>query len=555
MDFIKSQFDRIVQQLNGLNSTQKMLTAALVGLMVMTLLFWGKYAGDPEMQPVLDQAFSDEDLTRITAQLAGKGITYEVSGDKKILVPVDRKIEILSMLGYAEMLPRDMTNGFDAMIKQVTMWDGKDRQDKVFNRGKEITLSQVIGNFPGVQRATVVIDPRTERRIGISIGSGIEATAFVSIEMKGGQKAGKQLINAAANVVAGAQAGLALKNVRVVVDGVPHHVHDPSADDALAGVGGESIFEHRQRVEAWLSDKVRKIYAEIPGVLVAVSVDVDHRTATQRERIMDAANTLQKEKRVESTNRESTMPAPVAADPGAGSNLAIGISGAPAAPSGGTDTQSTEKIDYETLPSFKEIDSRIPAGAVTTTGASVRVPRSHFVAIAKQMNGKDPDEAAITAVMTSMLAKIQSLVATSISLKPEAVQVDAYFDAVPATPPSTEVATASTFSLGVLGGHTKEIVLGGLALLSLFMVSMMVRKSGPAPIAVATVPATPVPTPLLVNNESIAGEASESGVLLDGLELDDDAIQTQQIFTQVSSMVEENPDAAASLMKRWLNKG
>ena len=40
------------------------------------------------------------------------------------------------MLGYAEMLPRDMTNGFDAMIKQVTMWDGKDRKDKVFNRGK-----------------------------------------------------------------------------------------------------------------------------------------------------------------------------------------------------------------------------------------------------------------------------------------------------------------------------------------------------------------------------------------------------------------------------------
>src|SRR5688500_3293234 len=150
MDFIKSQFDRIRQQLNGLNSTQKMLTAALVGLMVMTLLFWGKYAATAELQPVLDMPFPENDVSRITAQLAARDVKYEVTADRKILVPADKRIEVLSSLGYADMLPKDTTNGFDAIIKQLSPWDGQDRQDKMFNRGKEITLGQVISSFPGV---------------------------------------------------------------------------------------------------------------------------------------------------------------------------------------------------------------------------------------------------------------------------------------------------------------------------------------------------------------------------------------------------------------------
>ena len=40
--------------------------------------------------------------------------------------------------------------------------------------------------------------------------------------------------------------------------------------------------------------------------------------------------------------------------------------------------------------------------------------------------------------------------------------------------------------------------------------------------------------------------------MLDGMELDEDAVRAQQMLEQVSTMVEENPDAAANLVKRWL---
>jgi flagellar biosynthesis/type III secretory pathway M-ring protein FliF/YscJ len=41
---------------------------------------------------------------------------------------------------------------------------------------------------------------------------------------------------------------------------------------------------------------------------------------------------------------------------------------------------------------------------------------------------------------------------------------------------------------------------------------------------------------------------------LDGVEMDDDAIRTQQVLDQVSNMVKENPDGAAALVKRWLSR-
>ena len=52
----------------------------------------------------------------------------------------------------------------------------------------------------------------------------------------------------------------------------------------------------------------------------------------------------------------------------------------------------------------------------------------------------------------------------------------------------------------------------------------------------------------------IAGEVSEGGQTLDGMELDEDAVKAQQMVQQVSTMVKENPDGAANMVKRWLNR-
>ena len=42
--------------------------------------------------------------------------------------------------------------------------------------------------------------------------------------------------------------------------------------------------------------------------------------------------------------------------------------------------------------------------------------------------------------------------------------------------------------------------------------------------------------------------------MLDGMELDEDTIKAQQMVEQVATLVKENPDSAANLVKRWLNR-
>ncbi len=86
MDFLKSQFDRIQAQLSALTPTQKMLTGALVAIMVMTLMWWSRYAGTADMEPVLNQALSQDEMGRMETALVQKNIDFKEAADR-LLVP------------------------------------------------------------------------------------------------------------------------------------------------------------------------------------------------------------------------------------------------------------------------------------------------------------------------------------------------------------------------------------------------------------------------------------------------------------------------------------
>ena len=96
---------------------------------------------------------------------------------------------------------------------------------------------------------------------------------------------------------------------------------------------------------------------------------------------------------------------------------------------------------------------------------------------------------------------------------------------------------------------------GVLAAVSLLMVTMMVRKSAPPIVAQVAAGAAGASGPVRLNADSdVAGEVGEGGKMLDGMELDDEMVKGQQVVEQVSTMVKDDPESAASLVKRWLSK-
>jgi flagellar biosynthesis/type III secretory pathway M-ring protein FliF/YscJ len=554
MEFVKSQFDRIQQQLNGLSASQKMLTAALVTIMVMTLAMWGRYAGDAEFVPVLDQSFAADELSRVVGELKSKGISHKIDG-ARILVPEDKRLEALAYLGYGQMLPRDFANAFDEVTKSLNPFEAASISAAKLNRAKEKTLGDIIGAFPGVKGAQVLISTDARRQIG----ANVEPSATISIQMRDTRAGGEgvqQLVNAAADTVAGAHAGLATKRIKVSVNGKPRKIQ--GADDD-AGLDEQQQLATMQQNETHFEDKIRKHFDYIPNLMVTVAVKLQPNRTEKVSRIFDPAGVISKPTQEMEESTESSPTLPPAGEPGVGSNTPLEVNAGQGGGGGGVaTTHNSSKTTIENRYSESNIRELTPAGAATPLSASVRVPRSYFVSVLKgqKPDAKEPDPKAVEDLILAEMPKIKAGVLKSVAFTSvDAISVDTYLDLGNGGPQfvgAPETATASSVSF-LVGGHAKELALGALAAVSLFMVSMMVRKSAPVPVMIASAPVMTGPIQL-DSGEIVAGEVGGGDPLLDGMELSDEAVRTQQMLNQVGTLVTENPDAAAALVKRWMNK-
>jgi flagellar biosynthesis/type III secretory pathway M-ring protein FliF/YscJ len=557
MDFLKAQAAKIREQLAGLSPSQRMLAGTLVVIMVMTLLWWSRYAGSSEMEELLPQDFSAEDIARITAMIDSRGIPRKLNGNR-IQVAADRRLEVLGMLTYEQIGPRDTSSGWDEVVQKMNSpWNPDKVQDIMFNRAKEASLAQVMREWPGVRDARVIINNAQRRAFG---EANVAPSATVNIKMRNpGEKAPRRLIAAAADTVSGAVAGMQRSNVKVIVDGASYTLEDPGQGGAA---GGESWVERVKEHELYYYRKIQERLSKIDGVMVSVSVDVKAQASQIEKEEYDKGKTFSQPLKIDEKNDESTTTSRPPSEPGAvpntgGANQGATLAGGAAGAGGeGTTTNSTDsKIQNQIFPTRTIEKSINPAGTSNVVGASVSVPRSYFVKIFKMANptAKDPDDTALTPLVDSESRKIKNAVMGCVTQNtPEdKILVDMYWDFVPASETAGGQPAVATSIPLALSGHVKEIVLGALALLSLFMVSMMVRKTTPPAIVV---PKAEKVQAAAIDPQDIATEVSEGIQSMDAVEVNDDSVRTQQIIGQVSNMVKEDPDAAANLVKRWLNR-
>lgn len=555
MDLLKTQLERIQKQLAGLNASQKMLVAALAAIMVITVVWWGKYAGDAEMIPLLpQQSLSVGDMGPIQDRLSTKGIPFTVSGDK-VLVPADRRMEILADLTYARAMPRNMQVGFDEIVKQMSPFDSQDKQQRIWNHGKEAALSQMIGQWPGVAQADVIIDATNQQRVE---GSTVPS-ATVNITMREGARVPPSLADTAADSVSGACAGLEAGHVKVVINGTVHRVH--GAQDPFAS--GDEQLDLLQRSEAAEEAKIRNSFGEIPSILVAVTMKLNTSTVQSEKHEVDPKKSFTKT--IQSNTETDTTSGPGAAgEAGAVPNTAVSVGGGGSS-SGGGATQVHEKTEEKSqlVTSDERTISTTPAGDATPVSATVRFPMSHFIAIEQLQTGskQTPTLAQLQPLIDSKLQEFRQTVANTLGMaSTDKISVYAYIDTYPtlATPP---VASTSAAGMSLMvSGHAKEIALGTLALMSLFMASMMVRKAAPAPLPAAVAASVSDADKRTAGNllggtgETLAGEAGDGEGHLEGMELSDDTIKAGRMVDQVSTLVREDPDTAAALVKRWLGR-
>ena len=545
MDLFKAQFEKISRQLAALSPSQKMLTAALVAIMIMTLVMWGRYAGEPEQEPLFTHSLSAQEASEVLAVLDQNGIKHSGSGDK-ILVSSEDRVRSYSLLAFAKALPRSSKDSFDEILKNINPLQPESMTAVVINRGREMALGQIISEFPEVIDAKVMIDATRE----IRIGGGAEPRASINITTREGAKGVQQIADAAASLVEGAQTSLERSRIRVVINGHPIRVKDLNPDENAQDLQNLAHLE-----EVKYEERIKDLYSDFPAMFVRVTCSVNNSKVDEHKVAYDPKGTVAKEREVHSNSEENTNPQPTGGEGGAVPNAGVAVGGASNPGTGGSNSREENDSKFDIRFGSTETHTQTPAGATTAMAAAVRVPYDSLVAAYKKKNHQQSSaeisDAALEPYITQQLLDIKHSVMKTTLLKDSDVEVSYYIDPTPVLAATT--ATPSVASSLLSTGRIKEVALGMLALVSLFMVSTVVKKGGAQPAIVSNTTVAPVDD-VLEAREELIGTVGAADSSLTGLELDEEAIRSQQVIKQVSSLVKENPDSAAAMVKRWLNE-
>ncbi|HQY89215.1 MAG TPA: hypothetical protein PK402_11195, partial [Tepidisphaeraceae bacterium] len=496
------------------------------------------------MIALFDATLPSDQLTQVTAALDSVGIEYTESGGK-IMVPAEKRLAAWSQTSYVGALPQNSQSAFDKMLESVNPWDSTGVLKERFNRAREVTLSQMMTQWKGVSKADVVIDSREK----IGVIQKIEPSATVSILTRNSGGNPRKLAETAADTVSGAIAGMKRSNVQVVVDGMSYLIRDRDE-----GMGGNDIIDMLRSHEERVEEKILAHFSYIRGLTVGVTAELNTKTIQTRAREANKAGSLSLPRNEVSETVENSSK-PGATEPGALPNIGIGESGMAG---GGSSLEERVDTQFDNEIGVTETTTRDPAGNAKIVGASLRVPRSYFVQVWKQRHPdeKEPSEDDLAKNMKfefdAMKADVKNL--TGIDAD-ELVSIQDYTELDAAFAPAGSIGSVAP-SPGMTSfatSYIREIGVGLLAIVSLFMVARLVKKSSPTPAQrSASSSSTRSSISSMSAAESVAGVAPEGLSMLTATELDIDSLESRQMMDQVTTLVKEDPEMAANLLRKWL---
>lgn len=572
MDFLRQQFAIVQDRLSGLTASQKMLTAALAVIVVMTMLYWGRFASTSERVALLSTPVAGEELTTLTSTLKARGIDVTIENGK-VMVPADQQIDAMGAVSFDGAVPASTTNALDAMLDKITPWNTSGQFTARMNSAKQQYLGAILMKWPGVKSADVVITDMPQASI-----TRRDPNLAVYLTTKSGATVDRRrLANSARQFMARCMSGLTVEHIGVSIDGVQSSATGEA--DATSLSSDSLVF--KREAENDLLAKLNRSFSNVPGVLVAVTVEVDNSSSVVKQRAVDPKNKISEEQIRKSETQHSGGGAPQQ-EPGVVANVALDAGGGAAAPAAGTDiekTESTNVVDYGTT----ETSTTNPGGKWVVAGASISVPRSYFVAMWRQRTkadaAKDPTDEEVQPFVEKVLAKMKESTLAVTGIKDEKrLSVTDIWDLEPIAG-GPILAAAAPGAAGELTAfatsHAKEVVLGILAVASLFMVSRMVKKAEPlalgglalagaggmtlggvgggSDVNSGSSTTTTGGKRRSLGGEDVAGEVAGDAVMM-GQELDPDVLETSQIIEQVSSFVKQNPEAAAQMVGRWMSR-
>jgi flagellar biosynthesis/type III secretory pathway M-ring protein FliF/YscJ len=236
----------------------------------------------------------------------------------------------------------------------------------------------------------------------------------------------------------------------------------------------------------------------------------------------------------------------------------------------------TSETEYVGSPSEEISVTVTDKGALVKLSASVSVPNSYFVKVFRESSGQEPaGDGDLDPIRARELDRIRQVVMPLIDATSEKQVQVAWFYDTPAPMPAVAGVEDGAVQVA-LGSYGKPVGLAGLAVISLLLMLMMVRRGFSGAQRLQGREGFMAQTPLAPSGGGSAhrpavskdvgsdrpisagfGPAGSAGVstgVPEGQEADEQTIRVHQMSRQVSEMVREDPESAAALLQRWIDR-
>ncbi len=550
MEAIRRVISKINHHLSDLTPSQRLAIGLCVVIIVGSFLWMVRWSAEPEWVRLLEEPMSvDQVATARTVLPEGR---IRIAGDHILVSPAERH-EFFWKLQAAGALPADTSITFEKLIEDDSPF--RPESENHFRRRVALQneLAKVIASSAIVRTAEVFITDSSDRRIGRRHTS---PTASIQVTLVPGRELDAEMVKACASIVAGAVPGLAIQNISVV-DGVTLRTHTPpDPTDSFA----QGLLQETMKTEDHLQRKLEEQLSYIPGVRVAVTVQLDPAKKQTRE-LTYGEPAVAEERTNTSETRSGTRSGESGVGPNVGQSLATGTD----VQTSNTDETNTKFHDQSLTSETTTVHLPLQPQRVT---ASIGIPWSYVAGVVKRLKGltDEPSVADIEAQFGTEANRVRATAKNIVLARVDGdVTVELFPDAMTIQPDGT-VATAG---VSVDGGGLPSMIReygaeGGLAFLAfagLVMLSRMARRSAREAIRgqagqAKTGGAVEVEESIYEATPTPVGRASPTATsLLMGKEIDEASLRGGEMARQVSQFVMDNPNAAASLVRRWADAG
>ncbi len=541
MQSIRTMLHESWGHIRELSANTKLFIGSVVVILAMVLFVVSLYSGRSTMVP-LPVSLNTESKAAAINYLASSGVSYEEDRGA-ILVPVADRDRVVSGMNEQSIISPDQID-FDSMVKDESLFLTKGQYRTRTRVATQNVLGRMIGQMANVRSATVVISGDDET---VGIGRAfIPRTASVTV-LTVTDGLTQPAVDSIARMVAGATHGLKTESV-AVIDAMTGRSFSARGDDSMALTRNMDI---KLAAEKHSKQRLGDALGYIPGVRISVNAVVDTRetvreiTTYEDPKVGVTAETFE-----ESVQSQGTG----GSEPGIRANTGVRVTTGARGP-GRVNKETSQETSQ--VPAFGSATNRIldSGGYALKINASIGIPRTYFQGLYGSEYGTDPIDPAlfddlVESTLTEIEQQVQPLVDTTSLDGGEAGDVTVMmFTAVSGLRPAGPVEEAGWATQFANSDMAGTIGLGSLVVLCLGLMFLMLRRTATGSISESTIASAEASPGVDVE---IVDEVEDSQVVLEGVEIGDEAVRRSVMLEQIRSSVQNSPEEVAHVLRRWV---